>query len=106
MDPQSDTTTGFGINKNVLERDIYDVLVNQITLENILHNTIINRLDLDLVPATTGLSGAEVDLVNMNDREKKLKFALERFHGMYKYIIIDCPPISWITHNKCFGCSG
>lgn len=90
MDPQSNTTTGFGINKNVLERDIYDVLVNEVPLENVLQNTIINRLDL--VPATTGLSGAEVDLVNMNDREKKLKFALERFHEMYKYIIIDCPP--------------
>ncbi|MDR1784331.1 MAG: ParA family protein [Endomicrobium sp.] len=90
MDPQSNTTTGLGVDKNSLERDIYDVLVNGIALEDILKNTIIDRLDI--VPATTDLSGAEVDLVNVNDREKKLKFALEKFRRMYKYIIIDCPP--------------
>ncbi|MDR1401309.1 MAG: AAA family ATPase [Endomicrobium sp.] len=60
--------------------NVYDVLVNEIILESVLHNSIMSRLDL--IPATTGLSGAEVDLVNMNDREKKLKLTLKKFHGM------------------------
>ncbi|OEG70412.1 sporulation initiation inhibitor Soj [Candidatus Endomicrobiellum trichonymphae] len=99
MDPQSNTTSGFGINKNNLEKNIYNVLINEIALEDILQDTVMDRLDI--VPATTSLSGAEVDLVNMSDREKRLKFALEKFHKIYKYIIIDCPPsLGLLTVNS------
>jgi len=90
MDPQSNATSGFGIAKNNLEKSIYNVLVEGIALEDILQSTGINRLNL--APAATDLSGAEVDLVNMADRDKKLKFALEKFQKVYNYTIIDCPP--------------
>ncbi|OEG70927.1 sporulation initiation inhibitor Soj, partial [Candidatus Endomicrobiellum trichonymphae] len=99
MDPQSNATSGFGINKNNLEKNIYNVLINEIALEDILQDTVMDRLDI--VPATTSLSGAEVDLVNMSDREKRLKFALEKFHKIYRYIIIDCPPsLGLLTVNS------
>lgn len=90
MDPQSNTTSGLGINKNALAKNIYNVLIDEIALEDILQDTVMDWLDI--APATTDLSGAEVDLVNMSDREKKLKFALQKFQKVYKYIIIDCPP--------------
>jgi chromosome partitioning protein len=90
MDPQSNATSGLGIDKNKLEKSIYNVLVDEFSLENILQNTLINFLSV--APATTELSGAEVDLVNMENREKKLKFVLERPKKIYKYIIIDCSP--------------
>lgn len=90
MDPQSNTTSGLGINKNELTKNIYNVLIDEIALEDILQNTAVDWLDI--APATTDLSGAEVDLVNMPNREKKLKMALEKFQKVYKYIIIDCPP--------------
>lgn len=90
MDPQSNTTSGLGINKNALRKNIYNVLIDEIALEDILQDTIMDWLDI--APATTELSGAEVDLVNLKDREKKLKLALEKFQKVYKYIIIDCPP--------------
>ncbi len=90
MDPQSNTTSGLGINKNALAKNIYNVLIDEIALEDILQDTVMDWLDI--APATTDLSGAEVDLVNMADREKKLKIALEKFQKVYKYIIIDCPP--------------
>ncbi|MDR3253729.1 MAG: AAA family ATPase [Endomicrobium sp.] len=90
MDPQSNTTSGLGINKNNLSKTIYNVLIDENALEDVLHNTVIDWLDI--APATTDLSGAEVDLVNMPDREKKLKLALEKFHKVYNYVIIDCPP--------------
>ncbi len=99
MDPQSNTTSGFGINKNNLEKNIYNVLINEIALEDILQSTVMDRLDI--VPATTNLSGAEIDLVNMSDREKRLKFVLEKFHKIYRYIIIDCPPsLGLLTINS------
>ncbi|AKL98503.1 ParA family protein [Endomicrobium proavitum] len=90
MDPQSNTTSGLGINKNDLEKNVYNVLIDEVALEDILQNTAMDWLDI--APATTDLAAAEVDLVNMADREKKLKIALEKFQKVYKYIIIDCPP--------------
>ncbi|MDR0800548.1 MAG: ParA family protein [Endomicrobium sp.] len=90
MDPQSNATSGFGINKNNLEKNIYNVLIDETALEDILQSTVINWLDI--APATTDLSGAEINLVNMTDRERKLKSALEKLQKTYKYIVIDCPP--------------
>ena len=90
MDPQSNTTSGLGINKNALAKNIYNVLIDEVALEDVLQDTVMDWLDI--APATTDLSGAEVELVNMPDREKKLKLALEKFQKVYKYIIIDCPP--------------
>jgi chromosome partitioning protein len=99
MDPQSNTTSGLGIDKNTLEKTIYDVLINETALEDILQNTVVDWLDI--APATTDLSGAEIDLVNIEDRERKLKFALEKFQKVYKYIIIDCPPsLGLLTINS------
>ncbi|MCA6085077.1 ParA family protein [Candidatus Endomicrobiellum agilis] len=90
MDPQSNATSGFGINKSNLEKNIYNVLIDEISLEDILQSAVI--AGLDIAPATTDLSGAEINLVNMADREKKLKSALEKLQKAYKYIVIDCPP--------------
>ena len=99
MDPQSNATSGLGINKNVLEKTIYDVLVDDVALEDIIQDTAMGWLDV--APATTDLSGVEVELVGMAEREKKLKSALEKFQKVYKYIIIDCPPsLGLLTINS------
>lgn len=90
MDPQSNSTSGLGIDKNNLEKTLYDVLIDEVNIEDIIKNTSINLLDI--VPSNTNLSGAEVDLVNMENMDKRLKTALSKFQKSYKYIIIDCPP--------------
>jgi chromosome partitioning protein len=90
MDPQSNTTSGFGIDVNSIEKSIYNVLIDEIALENILKTTVMDWVDI--APATTDLAAAEVDLVNITCREEKLKNALEKFQKVYKYVIIDCPP--------------
>ncbi|MDR3112186.1 MAG: AAA family ATPase [Elusimicrobiota bacterium] len=99
MDPQSNATSGLGIDKNNLEKNIYNVLIDEIKLEDILKDTVMDWLDI--APATTDLSGAEVELVNMLDREIKLKNALEKFQKVYKYVIVDCPPsLGLLTINS------
>jgi chromosome partitioning protein len=99
MDPQSNATSGFGVNKRSLEKNIYNVLIDEAALEDILQDTAVERLAI--APAATSLSGAEVDLVNMSNREGRLKFALEKFHKIYEYIIIDCPPsLGLLTINS------
>jgi chromosome partitioning protein len=90
MDPQSNTTSGFGIDTGGVEKSIYNVLINEVSLEDVLKNTSMDWVDI--APATTDLAAAEVDLVNLEHREEKLKNALEKFQKVYKYIIIDCPP--------------
>jgi chromosome partitioning protein len=99
MDPQSNTTSGLGIDKSALKKTIYDVLIGEIALEDIIRNTVMDWLDI--APATTSLSGVEIELVNLENREKKLKFALEKFQKVYKYILIDCPPsLGLLTVNS------
>ncbi|MDR1474152.1 MAG: ParA family protein [Endomicrobium sp.] len=99
MDPQSNSTSGLGVNKNALEKTLYDVLIDDVSLEDILQDT---EMDwLDVAPSTTDLSGAEIDLVTLKNREKRLRLSMEKFQKVYKYIIIDCPPsLGLLTINS------
>lgn len=89
-DPQGNATSGLGINRKRLKGCIYDVLVREIAMEQIIKSTRVENLDL--VPATIQLAGAEVELATTNDREKRMKKALESVENLYEYVIIDCPP--------------
>lgn len=99
MDPQGNTTSGLGIDKNKLSKNIYNVLIDEVALEDILEDTAMDWLDI--APATADLSAAEIDLVSIVRREERLKMALEKFQKVYKYIIIDCPPsLGLLTINS------
>jgi chromosome partitioning protein len=90
IDPQGNATTGVGIDKETLERCIYDVMINSVPVKDVvLPSTVEN---LDLVPATIDLAGAEIELVAVDEREQVLKKALVEIKDKYDYIFIDCPP--------------
>lgn len=97
MDPQSNATTGLGIDKEELENSIYEVLTQRengrarIGFPDIIRTSPDIKL-LDVAPATTDLAGAEIELVNVLAREKRLYEAVEEVRANYKYIIIDSPP--------------
>ncbi|MDR1122459.1 MAG: AAA family ATPase [Endomicrobium sp.] len=90
MDPQGNSTSGLGVDKNTLEKTLYDVLIDDVYIGDVLKNTTIDWLDI--APSNTNLSGVEIDLVTMESRDKRLRMALEKLQKVYKYIIIDCPP--------------
>jgi chromosome partitioning protein len=99
MDPQGNSTSGIGIDKNTVEKNIYNVLIDEILLESVIKTTVIDWLDI--APSSTDLAGAEAELVNLPDREIRLKKALEKFKKVYQYIIIDCPPsLGFLTINS------
>ena len=90
MDAQGNATSGLGGRKADGERDIYDVLINEVSLEEVVLPT--SRENLSLVPATIQLAGAEVELTTLMSRESRLKSALKEVRDDYDYILIDCPP--------------
>lgn len=98
IDPQGNTTSGLGIDKNKIEKSIYDVLINGADAkEAIIHTEIDN---LDIIVSNIQLAGAEIELVSMISRETILKKALSEIRDSYDYILIDCPPsLGLITIN-------
>jgi chromosome partitioning protein len=90
IDPQGNTTTGVGIDKRLVERDIYNVLLHQTAVADVTHPTEVENLFI--VPATLNLAGAEVELVSTLQRENRLKSALTKIVHDYDEVLIDCPP--------------
>lgn len=90
FDPQGNTSSGFGIDKENLDLHIYDVLINKVEAEKAIKKTSIKFLDI--IPSNIDLTGAEIELVKEFARENKLKEALQPILDRYEYILIDCPP--------------
>jgi len=89
-DPQGNTTTGFGIEKHGMQRDIYNVLLQEANVDEVAVRTEIDTLTL--VPATINLAGAEIELVSALSRETRLRQALLPIATRYDFVLIDCPP--------------
>ncbi len=90
MDPQGNSTSGFGIDKNEVDFTVYDMLINGYDINKTLVKTEIENLFV--VPANIELSGAEIELATSVHREKSLKESLKKLDNTYDYVIIDCPP--------------
>lgn len=90
LDPQANTTSGFGIEKDKIDISIYDVMLERASLSQVISPTEMNYLHL--VPSSISLVGAEVELVSILSRETRLKAALAPLREDYNYIIVDCPP--------------
>lgn len=90
LDPQGNASSGLGIEKNLVNNCVYDVLINDVPVEQAIIPDVCSGLDV--LPATINLAGAEVELVTEMARENRLKDALGRLRGRYDYVFIDCPP--------------
>lgn len=90
FDPQGNATSGFGIDKDSLDHDIYDVIMSGYPLSECIKDTC--EESCFLAPATIDLAGAEIELVGMEHRERALRDALEPVRGHFDYIFVDCPP--------------
>jgi chromosome partitioning protein len=90
IDPQANTTSGLGIDRERLARTIYDVLVEDIAVEDVIEPT--SMRDLFVLPSTIELAGAEIELVSMLARENRLRNAIDKVRGEFDFILVDCPP--------------
>ncbi|BEP30446.1 ParA family protein [Helicovermis profundi] len=98
-DPQGNSTSGFGIDKNTIERGLYEALLFECEpYESIVHTSIEN---LDLIPANLNLAGAEIEMIDVDRREHRLKKIVDELHHDYDYIFVDCPPsLGLLTINS------
>ena len=90
LDPQGNSTSGIGINKNKVNSQVYKMLIGEKNIKSCIVKS--NYKKLDVIPADINLTGAEIELVKEYAREQKLKTALAPILEDYEYIIIDCPP--------------
>lgn len=98
IDPQGNSTSGFGVDKNAVEHTLYELLLGENTVKECIIENVIDHLSL--IPSNVNLSGAEIELVSLEDREYILKKRFEKVKRKYDYIIMDCPPsLSILTIN-------
>lgn len=101
-DPQGNTTSAFGVDKQRLELSVYDLLIGKAKAENAIIKT--KFYGVDIIPCNMDLAGAEVELISINEREAQLKNALCLIKPNYDFIFIDCPPsLGLITINALCG---
>ena len=97
LDPQGNTTSGFGIQKNN-KNTSYAVITGEISATEAINKT--EFKNVDVMPTTMDLAGAEIELISLNQRESALKQALGSVRENYDFIFIDCPPsLGLITIN-------
>lgn len=98
MDPQGNTTSGLGIEKDEVENTVYELLLDECTIKECMIQTEID--DLVVIPANVNLTGAEIELLGVQDKEFILKNAVDYVKDDFDFIIIDCPPsLNMLTVN-------
>jgi chromosome partitioning protein len=90
LDPQGNATTGVGVQKQDLDKSLYDCLIGSQSVDTVIVQT--QMEGLDLLPSDRNLVGASLELAEMPNREFRLRQILTRVRENYQYVLIDCPP--------------
>ena len=90
LDPQGNATTACGIKRAGLERDVYDVIINEVPIADAIRKTEVDKLDI--VPASLDLAGAEPYLARVEGKETILRRICEPLRADYQFLLFDCPP--------------
>ena len=102
MDPQGNTTSGYGVQKRGVQKSVYSLLIGEAAASDVVLHT---QYRVDLIPSNIQLSGAGIELVALERREARLREALTPVVKDYDFIFIDCPPsLDLLTLNGLSAC--
>ena len=97
-DPQGNTSTGFGVEKNEMENTVYQLMLGECSVKECILPDIMDNLSL--IPSNVNLAAAEIELIDQDRKEYILKNELDWIKDQYDFIFIDCPPsLSMLTIN-------
>ncbi len=97
-DPQANSTSGVGFEPRNVRTSIYECIINQVEPKDIILHT--KSPNLDILPAHIDLVGAEIEMINLPNRERMMRMALNKVKDDYDFVIIDCSPsLGLITVN-------
>ncbi len=98
IDPQGNSTSGYGISKRDTKLNSYHLLTNAAKIDSVIIKTEFSNVDV--IPSGMDLAGAEIEMIDLDNRESVLKMAIANVYNDYDYILLDCPPsLSLITLN-------
>lgn len=103
MDPQGNTTSGLGVEKDEVENTVYELLLGECAVQECIQKEIYENLSI--LPSNVNLAGAEIELISAENKEYILKNALDEVKDQFDFVIIDCPPsLNLLTINSmCAG---
>ena len=97
-DPQGNTTSGFGVDKNEVENTVYELMLNECNIRDSIIKDVI--AGVSIIPSNVNLAAAEIELIGIERKEFILKNEVDWIRADYDYIMIDCPPsLSMLTIN-------
>lgn len=98
LDPQGNMTSGLGVDKDEIERSVYDLIIGNAGIEECICKNVLDNLDV--LPSNIDLSAAEIEMIGVENKEFILKNEMEKIKDDYDFVIIDCPPaLSMLTIN-------
>lgn len=98
MDPQGNLTSGLGVDKDSVEKSIYELIIGEADIKEVINKEVLENLDI--IPTSIDLSAAEIELIGVDDKEYILRNAIDQVKDQYDFVIIDCPPsLSMLTIN-------
>lgn len=100
-DPQANASSGLGVDLKDIDCSIYECLINQADIREAIYTTDIDGLDI--IPSHIDLVGAEIEMLNLENREKIMRRALEPMKSEYDYILIDLLSIVGFNYHQCLN---